>query len=379
MLLALIFCDAQGIVVHAQGQDQYWSGIVGRFLPKVLGLNQQDMDPLAGTPGLELSCSPPDLEGKHVLIHLAPLPRTLNPQGGFVACVLPAPNLGILETEGPPPQATSTLPALDYAIINAVFHDARDAIILVDKALNILVSNRKAQRTYASTTDQTLANINFSSLVHPQDRETVLKALEHLQAGNFWQGSLTTINKTGTPIPVKFKVRCLSTQGAQLYQIMLRDLRRHMALEKNLQKSRQTVAGMNIALKQVLLTVEEEKQELKEGLVQQVREEVLPAVDRLVKEDSPLVREAFKSALQDKIADLSDEHSGPLNVSVLLTPREIDVCRLIQQGWQGRYIADELSISFETLQTHRKNIRHKLGLTGAGISLITFLQQHPPL
>jgi DNA-binding NarL/FixJ family response regulator len=61
-----------------------------------------------------------------------------------------------------------------------------------------------------------------------------------------------------------------------------------------------------------------------------------------------------------------------------LTPREMDICRLIQQSWQGRAIAEELGISFETLQTHRKNIRRKLGLKGGKISLSAFVQQHPP-
>jgi DNA-binding NarL/FixJ family response regulator len=56
----------------------------------------------------------------------------------------------------------------------------------------------------------------------------------------------------------------------------------------------------------------------------------------------------------------------------------MDICRLIQQGWQGRAIAEELGISFETLQTHRKNIRRKLGLKGGPVSLSAFVQQHPP-
>jgi DNA-binding CsgD family transcriptional regulator len=42
-------------------------------------------------------------------------------------------------------------------------------------------------------------------------------------------------------------------------------------------------------------------------------------------------------------------------------------------------MAEELGISFETLQTHRKNIRRKLGLKGESVSLPVFLQQQSPL
>ncbi|NLV96481.1 MAG: PAS and helix-turn-helix domain-containing protein [Desulfovibrionales bacterium] len=367
------------MVTHVHSKHQYWAQVIGQSLPEILGLNEQSIDKVISSLAQEQICSPPALKGERILVHLAPLPQILCADDACVVCVLPVPTLGILEKEAATDDPSPPTPALDYAVFNAVFNDARDAIILVDNTFHVLAANRKAQRVYAPRPDQPLTSLNFLPMIDPKDQKNVLSAFEKLKEGTSWRTSLVTINKTGTQIPVKCKIRCLSTRGVQLYQIMLRDLRRHMALEKDLIQSRQAVAGMNIALKQVLLNVEEEKQELKEELVQQVREEVLPAVDRLVKEDSVLVREAFKSALQDKIADLSDVHSGPLQLSTLLTPRETDVCRLIQQGWQGRAIADELSISFETLQTHRKNIRHKLGLKGAGISLVTFLQQHPPL
>jgi DNA-binding NarL/FixJ family response regulator len=136
---------------------------------------------------------------------------------------------------------------------------------------------------------------------------------------------------------------------------------------------------MNTALKQVLRNVEEERQELKDGLVQQVRDEVLPTVKRIVQEDSHLVRQAYRSALEERIADMSESPDDTVALFARLTPRETDICRLIQQSWQGRAIAEQLGISFETLQTHRKNIRRKLGLKGGSLSLAAFLQQHPPL
>lgn len=52
-----------------------------------------------------------------------------------------------------------------------------------------------------------------------------------------------------------------------------------------------------------------------------------------------------------------------------LTPREMDVLRLVVAGKLNKEIADELNISFQTVLSHRKNITAKLGVkTVAGLT-----------
>jgi len=46
-----------------------------------------------------------------------------------------------------------------------------------------------------------------------------------------------------------------------------------------------------------------------------------------------------------------------------ITPREIDVLRLIARGNANKIIAAELSLTEETVKSHIRNILSKLGLT----------------
>ena len=48
-----------------------------------------------------------------------------------------------------------------------------------------------------------------------------------------------------------------------------------------------------------------------------------------------------------------------------LTDRELHVLRLLGMGSSTREIALSLGLSFKTVETHRENIKHKLGLQGA--------------
>jgi DNA-binding NarL/FixJ family response regulator len=47
----------------------------------------------------------------------------------------------------------------------------------------------------------------------------------------------------------------------------------------------------------------------------------------------------------------------------LLTPRETEIVRLIKDGYTTEKIADRLSVSYETIKSHRKNIFNKLEFT----------------
>ena len=58
-----------------------------------------------------------------------------------------------------------------------------------------------------------------------------------------------------------------------------------------------------------------------------------------------------------------------------LTPREIDVLRLLVQGYTNRQIAIELSISVRTAEGHRANLSEKLGLHNR-VELVRYAKNH---
>lgn len=59
-----------------------------------------------------------------------------------------------------------------------------------------------------------------------------------------------------------------------------------------------------------------------------------------------------------------DKHN--LNKISSLTTRELEVLTYIGNGINSTNIANNLNLSISTIETHRKNIRKKLGLIGKG-------------
>lgn len=57
----------------------------------------------------------------------------------------------------------------------------------------------------------------------------------------------------------------------------------------------------------------------------------------------------------------------PLLDLSLLTPREREILELVGRGCSSRHIAEQLIISQHTVETHRRNICSKLGLSGAAL------------
>lgn len=58
-----------------------------------------------------------------------------------------------------------------------------------------------------------------------------------------------------------------------------------------------------------------------------------------------------------------------------LTPSERRILRLVSQNRTSKEIADELSVSIRTVETHRRNIASKLGIHGTH-SLLKFALEH---
>ena len=58
----------------------------------------------------------------------------------------------------------------------------------------------------------------------------------------------------------------------------------------------------------------------------------------------------------------------------MLTPREIEIVKMIASGLRNKAVADRLSISEGTVKIHLHNIYEKLGVDGR-LELVLFAQE----
>lgn len=130
----------------------------------------------------------------------------------------------------------------------------------------------------------------------------------------------------------------------------------------------------NIALKVLLKQREDDKADLERKVITNVKEMVLPYVEKLkrlhLKPRDKAVVDIIDSHLKDIISPMMQKLS---NASIILTPQEIQVASLVKDGKASKEIADILNVSETTVHFHRKNLRKKFGLSNSQTNLRSYL------
>ena len=67
--------------------------------------------------------------------------------------------------------------------------------------------------------------------------------------------------------------------------------------------------------------------------------------------------------------------AGAREATRMLTPRELEIVRMIVQGLRNKAIAERLAISEGTVKLHLHNVYEKLGVDGR-LSLMVYAQQN---
>jgi len=131
-------------------------------------------------------------------------------------------------------------------------------------------------------------------------------------------------------------------------------------------------------LKVLFLTMHEEEGMLLEALaaggdgylIKRADEpEILQAI-RAVQRGDLYVHPTMPRALLSQ-SELPEQPKEPIEP---LTPREIDVLRLLAKGNTNRQIAERLTLSIRTIESHRANLMGKLGLTSR-VELVTYAEE----
>ena len=151
--------------------------------------------------------------------------------------------------------------------------------------------------------------------------------------------------------------------------------------EKALQESEKDLKGkgirleeLNISLKILLEKRDEDKEELEEKVIANVKEMVLPYVAKLKSTGLGALQETFTDIIESNLDAIISPFLKKLSSKYLnLTPTELRVADLVKHGLSTKEIGNLLNSSPETITGHRKSIRKKLQLKDKKSNLRTHL------
>ena len=133
-----------------------------------------------------------------------------------------------------------------------------------------------------------------------------------------------------------------------------------------LAKKKQELERLNTALHVLLDKREKDKTSHEQNLVKKIQFELLPLIDRIKKTCNGNNKSIIET-LEIKLRQLQLVSSD--NLVDILSHTELQIANLIREGKPSKEIADILNVSKCTIDTHRDNIRRKLGLKNTSQNL----------
>lgn len=193
---------------------------------------------------------------------------------------------------------------------------------------------------------------------------------------------LEFIKKDGTRVWVEARAAFLRGPEGRAEGILgvTRDINERKKVENMLKESeaglksqKLSLEQKNLALREIIEYIELEKSRIKNDVAKNMGELVFPLLYKLEKEGCSA---RYVSLIRKHLEEIAGSFGRGISDSrARLTPREIEVCSMIRGGLSSKEIAGMLSISHQTVDIHRKNIRRKLKIRGKGVNLVSFLKK----
>ncbi len=264
-----------------------------------------------------------------------------------------------------------------------LFENANDMIFILDFAGQILSCNAAAARTYGYEPEQ-MQGLNMANLLDRNDLPLVRKLFRkkrgELDVPNPME--FLTHTRTGEAVWVEVNTRGVKEKG-KLIAIhgIARNITERKRMEEALRKREQefqeksrNLEDVNTALTVLLKRREDDKAELEEKVICNVRELVLPYIENLkmTRIDShqlnqlKILERNTNEIISPFLRTLSTKYPN-------LTPMEIKVINFIREGRTTKEMAALLNASARTVEVHRDNIRKKMGLRNRKANLRSYL------
>ena len=141
-----------------------------------------------------------------------------------------------------------------------------------------------------------------------------------------------------------------------------------------LEIKRKNLEELNTAMKVILKKREVDKAKIKEFVQANVKNLIQPYFEKIKKTGLDDQQKGILRILESNLQEIISPFTQEVSLKYLnLTSTEIQVAKQIRHGYSTREIANFMSVSPRTVETHRKNIRRKIGLEGKRANLRSHL------
>ena len=184
------------------------------------------------------------------------------------------------------------------------------------------------------------------------------------------------IKKDGTVFPIELRtylVRNHNGKPAGMWA-WVRDISERKQAEQELAMKTHNLQEVNTALRVLLKEREKDQRENEEKILSNVRELILPYVEKLRHSGLVAGQKACVDILEFNLNEIVSPFSSRLSSRFLsLTPTEIRIANLVKGGKSTKEMADLLNVSTRTVESHRDRIRRKLGIKNDKANLRSYL------
>ena len=262
----------------------------------------------------------------------------------------------------------------------SLFKDNHSVMLLIDPENGDIVdANPAAVSFYGWSYEELICKkiTNINMFTEKKVFQEMKKAKEEQRQHFYFQHYLSNGNIRDVEVfsgPIKI-------QGRELLYSIIHDITKRKQAELSLTKKRKELQNksheleeVNAALKVLLKNRDEDKKDLENKIVANLKKIVFPYVEKLynsqLNERQMVYLNIIKSNLVDIIAPFLHQLSSKYSD---LTPSEIQVAGLVKDGKTTKEIAELLNSSTDAIDFHRHNLRKKLGLRKTKTNLRSFL------
>ncbi len=275
------------------------------------------------------------------------------------------------------------------AFLKKVIDAVPNLIYVKDRENRILLVNRTLAGMFAMTSEQMvgktftelLSQSELSKAIHRDDLSILRGEKDRIEREeSFLDASGTTQWRYTIKVPMKDaegRVEQLIGVSTDITERKLAEealKKREMELEV---KSR-NLEEVNTTLKVLLRQREEDKREIEEMFLSNVKDLVIPYVEKMKGSSLDVEQKACLETLEAHLNDIISPFVTKITSKYInLTPKEIQVASLIKDGKTTKEIAVLLNIAPGSVDLHRNHIRSKLGINNQNVNLRSYLLSLP--